>query len=54
MRATLQAVSDRDNRFIDPSEDLIGVLMTQQAWTSPRPPDVCVDFWTSVYQAIDD
>ena len=38
----------------DPSEDLIGILMTQQAWTSPRPPDVCVDFWTSVYQAIDD
>jgi CubicO group peptidase (beta-lactamase class C family) len=38
----------------DPREDLIGILMTQQAWKSPRPPAVCVDFWTSVYQAIDD
>ena len=38
----------------DPSEDLVGILMTQRAWTSPRPPDVCLDFWTSAYQAIDD
>jgi len=32
----------------------VGILMTQRAWTSPIPPDVCLDFWTSVYQAIDD
>ncbi|HKO07928.1 MAG TPA: serine hydrolase, partial [Alphaproteobacteria bacterium] len=38
----------------DPSEDLVGILMTQRAWTSPRPPNVCLDFWTSAYQAIDD
>ena len=38
----------------DPREDLIGILMTQRAWTSPTPPDVCLDFWTSVYQAIGD
>jgi len=38
----------------DPSEDLIGILMTQRAWTSPTPPDVCLDFWTSVYQSIED
>ncbi|MGO8865271.1 MAG: serine hydrolase domain-containing protein [Alphaproteobacteria bacterium] len=38
----------------DPSEDMVGILMTQRAWTSPRPPDVCLDFWTSAYQAIDD
>jgi len=38
----------------DPKEDLVGILMTQRAWTSPTPPDVCLDFWTSVYQAIDD
>jgi len=37
-----------------PKEDLIGILMTQRAWTSPMPPDVCLDFWTSVYQAIED
>ena len=29
-------------------------LMTPRAWTSPSPPDVCRDFWTSAYQAIDD
>jgi hypothetical protein len=28
--------------------------MTQRAWTSPSPPDACLDFWTSAYQAIDD
>lgn len=38
----------------DQSEDLVGILMTQRAWTSPRPPDVCRDFWTLAYQAIDD
>jgi CubicO group peptidase (beta-lactamase class C family) len=38
----------------DPHEDLIAILMTQRAWTSPSPPDVCRDFWTSTYQAIDD
>jgi CubicO group peptidase (beta-lactamase class C family) len=29
----------------DPSEGLVGILMTQRAWTSPTPPDVCLDFW---------
>jgi CubicO group peptidase (beta-lactamase class C family) len=38
----------------DPSEEMITILMTQAAWTSPNPPDVCRDFWTSAYQAIDD
>lgn len=40
--------------FADPREDLVTILMTQRAWTSPKPPDVCLDFWTSAYQAIDD
>jgi len=26
----------------------------QAAWTSPSPPGVYLDFWTSAYQAIDD
>ncbi|HEY3064734.1 MAG TPA: serine hydrolase domain-containing protein [Methylomirabilota bacterium] len=38
----------------DPREELVGILMTQRAWTSPNPPDVCRDFWTLAYQAIDD
>jgi CubicO group peptidase (beta-lactamase class C family) len=38
----------------DPREDLVGILMTQRAWTSPTPPNVCRDFWISAYQAIDD
>src|SRR6266508_3978020 len=37
----------------DPAEDLIGILMTNQAWTSPTPPPVCDDFWTCAYAAID-
>ncbi len=40
--------------YSDPREDLVGILMTQLSWSSPAPPDVCLDFWTSVYQAIDD
>jgi CubicO group peptidase (beta-lactamase class C family) len=38
----------------DPRKELVGVLLTQRAWTSPVPPDVCRDFWTLAYQAIDD
>ena len=38
----------------DPREGMVTILMTQRAWTSPSPPNVCLDFWTSAYQAIDD
>ncbi|MBC7807178.1 MAG: beta-lactamase family protein [Akkermansiaceae bacterium] len=40
--------------YVDPREELIGILMTQQAWTSPTGPNVYNDFWTSVYASIDD
>jgi CubicO group peptidase (beta-lactamase class C family) len=40
--------------YSDPHEDMVGILMTQRAWTSPIPPLVCKDFWTLAYQAIDD
>jgi CubicO group peptidase (beta-lactamase class C family) len=40
--------------YDDPREDLVGILMTQRAWTSPDPPKVCRDFWTLAYQTIDD
>ena len=40
--------------YVDPQENLIAILMTQRAWESPNPPPVCRDFWTSVYQAIED
>ena len=40
--------------YMDPKEDMVAILMTQRLWESPRGPDVCRDFWTSVYQAIDD
>jgi CubicO group peptidase (beta-lactamase class C family) len=38
----------------DPKEDMVLILMTQRSWDSPSPPGVCLDFWTSAYQAIDD
>jgi CubicO group peptidase (beta-lactamase class C family) len=38
----------------DPSEDLTGVLLTNQAWTSPVPPAAFRDFWTCVYGALAD
>src|SRR5438105_1843778 len=40
--------------YSDPREEMVIILMTQCAWTSPSPPHVCLDFWTSAYQAIDD
>jgi CubicO group peptidase (beta-lactamase class C family) len=40
--------------YSDPAEDMVAILMTQASWTSPSPPDICLDFWTSAYQAIDD
>jgi len=40
--------------YSDPREEMVTILMTQQSWTSPSPPNVCLDFWTSAYQAIDD
>jgi CubicO group peptidase (beta-lactamase class C family) len=38
----------------DPREDMVSILLTQQAWSSPVPPAVCRDFATAAYQAIDD
>jgi CubicO group peptidase (beta-lactamase class C family) len=40
--------------YSDPKEEMVTILMTQQSWTSPSPPNVCLDFWTLAYQAIDD
>jgi len=40
--------------YSDPSEQLTGILLTQRMMESPQPPRAFVDFWTSVYQAIDD
>jgi CubicO group peptidase (beta-lactamase class C family) len=38
--------------YSDPKEGMVIILMTQNAWASPHPPNV--DFWTLAYQAIDD
>jgi CubicO group peptidase (beta-lactamase class C family) len=40
--------------YTDPSEEMTTILMTQTAWTSPQPPNVCLDFWALAYSAIDD
>jgi CubicO group peptidase (beta-lactamase class C family) len=40
--------------YVDPKEELIGVLMTQRLMDAPVAPAVFRDFWTSAYQAIDD
>lgn len=37
----------------DPSEGLVGILMTQRP-VFPNPPGIDLDFWTSTYQAIED
>lgn len=38
----------------DPREEMTTILLTQRLWTSPSPPNVCRDFLTSAYQAIED
>jgi CubicO group peptidase (beta-lactamase class C family) len=38
----------------DPSEQMITILMTNAAWTSPRPPTIALDFLTGAYAAIND
>jgi CubicO group peptidase (beta-lactamase class C family) len=40
--------------YMDPKADMVAILMTQRLWDSPNPPAVQRDFWTSVYQAIED
>jgi CubicO group peptidase (beta-lactamase class C family) len=40
--------------YVDPREDLVGVLMAQCRPGALRLPTIVRDFWTAVYQAIDD
>jgi CubicO group peptidase (beta-lactamase class C family) len=40
--------------YVDPKEELIGILMTQRVWDASGAPVVLLDFWTSAYQAFDD
>jgi CubicO group peptidase (beta-lactamase class C family) len=38
----------------DPAEDLVTILLTQSAWTSPVPPAVATAFQAAAYAAVDD
>jgi CubicO group peptidase (beta-lactamase class C family) len=38
----------------DPSEQMVSILLTNATWTSPRPPEIALDFLTEAYAAIDD
>jgi CubicO group peptidase (beta-lactamase class C family) len=40
--------------YVDPKEELVGVLMTQRRPDRLALPPVVLDFWTSAYQLIDD
>lgn len=40
--------------YVDPREDMVGVLMAQCLPGALRLPSVVLDFWNSAYQAIDD
>jgi CubicO group peptidase (beta-lactamase class C family) len=40
--------------YVDPHENMVGVLMAQCRPGALRLPPVVLDFWTSAYQAIDD
>ena len=40
--------------YSDPREEMVTIPMTQCGWSSPSAPNVCLDFWTLAYQAIDD
>ena len=38
----------------DPREDLVGIVLTNQARTTSSPPPIADDFWTCAYAAIED
>lgn len=38
--------------YVDPTEQLVGLLFTQRLVTSPEPPKVYTDFWTQAYAAL--
>lgn len=40
--------------YVDPREEMVGVLMAQGRPGALRLPPLVLDFWTSAYQAIDD
>ncbi|AIE87917.1 serine hydrolase domain-containing protein [Fimbriimonas ginsengisoli] len=39
--------------YVDPAEELIGILFTQRMMDSPEPPKVFDDFWTTAYGAME-
>lgn len=39
--------------YVDPQEEMIGILFTQRAMDSPEPPKVFTDFWTLAYEAME-
>jgi CubicO group peptidase (beta-lactamase class C family) len=38
--------------YVDPAEEMIGILFTQRMMESPEPPKVFTDFWTLAYAAL--
>jgi CubicO group peptidase (beta-lactamase class C family) len=38
--------------YVDPAEEMIGILFTQRMMDSPEPPKVFSDFWTLAYEAL--
>lgn len=40
--------------YVDPTEGLVGILMTQRLFDAIAAPPTYLDFWTSAYQAIED
>jgi CubicO group peptidase (beta-lactamase class C family) len=39
--------------YIDPSEEMIGILFTHRMMNSPEPPKIFTDFWTLAYKAME-
>ena len=51
LAVVVELIHERAGQGI-PSEDVVAILLTQGAWTSPIPPAVYRDFWKAAYQAI--
>jgi CubicO group peptidase (beta-lactamase class C family) len=39
--------------YTDPTEGMIGILLTQRLMESPEPPRIFTDFWTLAYGAME-
>ncbi|MET8339752.1 hypothetical protein ABZV14_40845, partial [Streptosporangium canum] len=44
----------KGDTYVDPDNQLVGILLTQTGMSTPDSARAIHDFWTTLYQAVDD